>query len=259
MSNRHEELYDLLLDYAKIDCEVEQLLVGWNWTLCRAGSVGMAATRQRTETGDGIPLKGRSMAELALWLRKWDHHQASIGLAAVNCAINREADMVYREGGLFKGRQALQHGFDWFRPHLAGEKVVVAGKAANYFKEGSVASLELPAAIPPHAPHLLSKADWVFLPAETVADKTLPRLLELSADARVVLYGAETPWLDEWRDFCVDYLIGSQIDDPDLLATLIAEGNGGQSLSEALSWRVIDLARTETAAQPHDRKALKLA
>jgi uncharacterized protein len=257
--NRHEELYDLLLDYAKIDCEVEQVLVGWNWSVCRAGSIGMATTRPRSEPGDGIPLKGRSMAELALWLRKWDHHHASIGLAAVNCAINREADMVYREGGLFKGRNALQNGFDWFRPHLAGQRVVVAGKAASYFKEGAITSLELPAAIPPHAPHLLRKADWVFLPAETVADKTLPRLLELSEDATVVLYGAETPWLDEWREFGVDYLIGSQIDNADLLATLIAEGNGGQCLSEALSWRVIDLARMESAVQPHGRKALKLA
>jgi uncharacterized protein (DUF4213/DUF364 family) len=257
--NRHEELYDLLLDYAKLDTEVEQILVGWNWTLCRAGSVGMAVTRPQSELGEGLPLKGRPLAELALWLRKWDHHQASIGLAAVNCAINREADMVYREGGLFKGRLALQAGFDWFRPLLKGKRVVVAGKGAGYFKVGSVTPLELPAAIPPHAPHLLRKAEWVFLPAETVADKTLPRLLELSEDATVVLYGAETPWLDEWREFGVDYLIGSQIDDADLLATLIAEGNGAQSLSEALSWRVIDLSRAQTAVQQQSRKSLKLA
>lgn len=256
--NRHEELYDLLLDYAKLETEVEQLLVGWNWTLCRAGSVGMAGTRPQNEPGEGLPLKGRSLAELALWLRKWDHHQASIGLAAVNCAINREADMVYREGGLFKGRQALQAGFDWFRPLLKGKRVVVAGKGAGYFKEGSVASLELPAAIPPHAPHLLRKAEWVFLPAETVADKTLPRLLELAEEATVVLYGAETPWLDEWREFGVDYLIGSQIDDGDLLTTLIAEGNGAQSLSEALSWRVIDLSRSQSATQSQSRKTLKV-
>jgi len=257
--NRHEELYDLLLDYANLQTEVEQLFVGVNWTLCRAGSVGMAHTRPAAEPGEGLPLKGRSLAELALWLRKWDHRQASIGLAAVNAAINREADMVYREGGLFKGRQALQAGFEWFRPLLKGQRVVVVGSGARFFPEGSVASLELPAAIPPHAPHLLRKAEWVFLPAETVADKTLPRLLELSADARVVLYGAETPWLDEWHDFGVDYLIGSQVDDTALLSTLIAEGNDGQSLSEALSWRVIDLTRTEAITQTHSRKALKLA
>ncbi len=257
--NRHEELYDLLLDYAKLETEVEQILVGWNWTLCRAGSVGMAQTRQKSDAGEALPLKGRSLSELALWLRKWDHHQASIGLAAVNCAINREADMVYREGGLFKGRQAEQAGFDWFRPLLKGKRVVVAGRAAEYFAEASAAKLELPAAIPPHAPHLLRKAEWVFLPAETVADKTLPRLLELSEEATVVLYGAETPWLDEWRDFGVDYLIGTQVDDADMLTTLIAEGNGALSLSEALSWRVIDLARTETITQPQSRKALKLA
>ena len=257
--NRHEELYDLLLDYAKLDCEVEQLIVGWNWTVCRAGSVGMSTTRPRSEPGDGLPLKGRPLAELALWLRKWDHHQASIGLAAVNTAINREADMVYREGALFKGPKALQGSIEWFRPHTSGQKVVVAGRAAEYFKKGSITPLELPAAIPPHAPHLLRKADWVFLPAETVADKTLPRLLELSVDAQVVLYGAETPWLDEWRDFGVDYLIGTQIDEAELLTTLIAEGNGGQSLSEAISWRVIDLAQVETAVQPHGKKGLKLA
>ena len=146
------------------------------------------------------------------------------------------------EGALFKGRAALQSSFDWFIPHLTEQQVVVAGHAATYFSRAGVSNvtrIEIPGAISPEAEILLPKADWVFLPADTIRDKTLPRLLELSTNATCVLYGTELPWLDEWNEFGVDYLIGSQIDDPLLLNTLIAEGGARDDLATALSYRVI--------------------
>lgn len=242
---RHEELYDLLFDYANLRTEVEQVLVGLNWTVCRAGAIGMAHTclpQNESMPERSQPLQGRSVAELSQWLRKWDPCQAAIGLAAVNAAINREADMVYMEGALFKGRAALQSSFDWFAPQLADKRIVVAGYAANYLSRTGVTAatvIDLPGAIPPEAELLLPKAEWLFLPADTIRDKTLPRLLELAPEATCVLYGPEAPWLDEWGDFGIDYLIGSQIDDTFLLNTLIAEGAGREDLAAALSYRVI--------------------
>jgi uncharacterized protein (DUF4213/DUF364 family) len=242
---RHEELYDLLFDYANLRTEVEQVLVGLNWTLCRAGAIGMARTclpGKGSAPDNGSPLQGRSVAELSQWLRKWDPCQAAIGLAAVNAAINREADMVYMEGALFKGRGAIQNSFDWFASQLSEQRVVVAGDAAAYLVRAGVTgvtAIDLPGAIPPEAELLLPQAEWLFLPADTIRDKTLPRLLELAPNATCVLYGTDAPWLDEWGEFGIDYLIGSQIDDSYLLNTLISEGAGREDLASALSYRVI--------------------
>jgi len=240
-----EELYDLLFDYANLHTEVEQVLVGLDWTLCRAGALGLARTNGQGEgriQGRGSPLQGRTVAELSLWLRKWDPRQAAIGMAAVNAAINREADMVYMEGAMFKGRQAVQGSLEWFLPLLANQRVVAAGEAADFLCRAGVSDIQpirLPAAIPPDAEALLPAADWVFLPARTITDKTLPRLLELSSHAKCVLYGTEVPWLEEWGEFGIDYLVGSQIDDAGSLYTLIGEGASQSDLAQALSYRII--------------------
>ena len=69
---RHEELYDLLFDYANLRTEVEQVLVGINWTVCRAGAIGMAKTclpARGNPSDRTMPLQGRSVAELSQWLQ----------------------------------------------------------------------------------------------------------------------------------------------------------------------------------------------
>jgi uncharacterized protein (DUF4213/DUF364 family) len=244
---RRDTLYELLLDYANLHIEVEQVLVGLNWTLCNAGGVGLAATpgggRWRHELD--IPLAGRPLAELSLWLRNWDRQQAAIGLAAVNAAVNSEADMVYHEGALFQGRQALDTALEWFRPKLQGHKVALLG-ANNPFGRFQ-AHLELShlpsrdGALHPACEVMLGKAEWLFIDGQHVADKTLPRALELASNAQVVLYGPQVPWLEEWRDFGIDYLLGSQLEHPSSLYRIIAEGGGLHNLQQGISYRVCDL------------------
>ncbi len=242
-----DELYDLLLDYANLQIEVERVLLGLHWTVCEAGSIGIGET---TGKGEGwresqAPLAGRSLAELSLWVRKWDRQQASIGLAAINVAINREADMVYHEGGLFRGRQALSNAMEWFVPRLAGQHVAVVAAENPFARMKEAPELTfLPGregALDPATEVMLSKMDWVFVSGQSVADKTLPRILELATEARVVLYGPQVPWLEEWRDFGVDFVVGSQIDKHALLYDTIAEGGTLESLPQAVSYRVCDL------------------
>jgi len=256
-----DAIYELLLDYANLQIEVERVLVGLNWTLCQAGSIGIAET-----TGAGqwrcephAPLVGRSLAELSLWLRKWDRQQASIGLAAVNASINSEADMVYLEGALFRGGQALANALEWFVPRLRGHKVAVIGTENPFSKQHDKLDLTyLPnsaGALHPAAEVMLGKAEWIFIDGQSVADKTLPRVLELASDAQVVLYGPQVPWLEEWHGFGVDFLVGSQIDHSAALYDTIAEGGDIDTLPQAVSYRVCDLAalragRLTTAQAP---------
>ena len=236
----------MLLDYADLNIPVEHLQVGIHWTLCQAGSLGVAAT-SGCGSGSAVhhPLAGRSLAELSRWLRHWDHWQAGIGLAAMNAAINREADMVYAEGALFKGPRAAQACFDWFLPIVQGQRCVVIGDKSPFSWPLSTDMYHLlpvyQGALPAKAEYLLPRADWVFIPAQTIADKTLPRILELAADARCVLYGPETPWLDEWQVFGIDYLVGIQVDDAPLLRQHVAEAGDIAQLGQAISYRLVSL------------------
>lgn len=247
-----EALYEMLLDYADLIIPVEHLQVGIHWTLCQAGSLGVAATFVG-HSGSAVqhPLAGRSLAELSRWLRHWDHRQAGIGLAAVNAAINREADMVYAEGALFKGPRAAQACFDWFLPLVQGQRCVVLGDKSPFSWPLSTDTCHLlpvyQGALPAEAEYLLPRADWVFIPAQTIADKTLPRILELAGDARCVLYGPETPWLDEWQDFGIDYLMGIQIDDAPLLRQQVAEAGDIAQLGQAISYRLVSLNREQSS------------
>lgn len=254
-----DELYDLLLDYANLQIEVERVLLGLHWTVCEAGSIGIAATAGGGEWRREIqaPLAGRSLAELSLWVRKWDRQQAAIGLAAINAAINSEADMVYHEGALFRGSRALANAMQWFLPRLQGHKVAVIAPDNPFERVQERPDLTLlpsAGALHPAAEVILHNTEWVFVSGQVVADKTLPRVLELAADARVVLYGPQVPWLEEWRHFGVDFLVGSQLDDCAALYTTIAEGGTIDALPQAVSYRVCDLgsgaAFTDRATKP---------
>lgn len=242
-----DAIYELLLDYANLEVEVERVLVGVNWTLCQAGDYGIAATIAGPGGGSEFdsPLAGRTLAELSLWLRKWDRQQASIGLAAVNAAVNGEADMVYHEGALFRGRFALRNALEWFVPSLCGRKVAVIGTNNPFVHCHELTEVtHLPnrdGGLHPATETVLERADWLFVDGQAVADKTLPRVLELTPKARTVLYGPQIPWLEEWRDFGIDYLLGSQIDHHDHLYSTIAEGGELRTLYQAISYRVCDL------------------
>ncbi len=255
--NARDAIYDLLLDYANLQIDVERILVGVNWTLCHAGDYGIAAT-----TGRGgqyrlnKPLAGRNLAELSLWLRKWDRQQASIGLAAVNAAINREADMVYHEGALFRGQYALSNALEWFVPQLREQKVTVLSPDNPFSNTSELVDLtHLPnreGALHPAAEIVLPKTDWLFIDGQSVADKTLPRALELAESSRIVLFGPQVPWLEEWSDFGVDYLLGSQIEQQQTLYETIAEGGELHSLQQAVSYRVCDLHTNQSLARLAD-------
>lgn len=244
----HHELYDMLLDYADLGVEVENIIVGLNWTLCRAGSVGLAPTV--AHAGDAPSwhggVRGTMLGELAGWLTDWDRLKSTVGLAAVNAALNREADIVTANGTIFKGNAAMQHSIDWFVPLLQGKRVALLGPrfdALQYRQD--VFQLEhfyrKDGALHPAWDTVLEECDWIFVNARAIADKSLPHILERVGDAHVVLYGAGVPWLEEWRQFGVDYLLGCEVDLPDSLQVAVSEGQDVEQQAEAIHLRLIKL------------------
>lgn len=257
-----DPIYEMLLDYADLHIPVEHLQVGIHSILCQAGSLGVAATALGNSGSlRQQPLAGRSLSELSRWLRHWDRLQAAIGLAAVNAAINREADMVYAEGAVFKGPRAAQACFDWFLPLVQGKHCVVIGDKSPFSWPLSADMCRfLPVhhgALSAEAEFLLPRADWVFIPAQSIADKTLPRILELAGDAQCVMYGAETPWLDEWHAFGIDYLVGMQVDDAPLLRLHVAEGADIAQACPAIAYRLVSLGARQVSSGTNYSAAAK--
>lgn len=252
-------VYELLLDRAAGPPAVaEDVVMGLVWTLCRgprgSGLAMTPAAAPRTLPWPGT-LAGRPLPELAGWLRDWDPHAASVGLAAVNAQVNtadnpllagaRPLDSPLDKGG--PGNLAV---FAHFLPQLAGRRVVVIGRYPGLdalARELDLVVLERqpgPGDLPdPACEYLLPAADWVFLSASSLANKTFPRLAELAHGATTVLMGPGTPWLAELADFGIDYLAGVGSGDPDLLRRTVAEGGGTRLFEGGVHYRLAPLRR----------------
>ncbi|MEQ1531097.1 MAG: DUF364 domain-containing protein [Methylococcales bacterium] len=246
-----KHLYELLLDYCSSAAVVEQLMIGLVWTLCRSSdhATGLAmspgiATRTLAWSGS---LTGKPIIDLAAWILEWNPYQATVAMAAINSCINSrplpESVAV---------SQCAEHGnlavFEHFLPQLQDQKVVVIGHypgIERYQTHMQLTVLEKQ----PHAEDLpdsaceflLPNADWVFLTASSIPNKTFPRLAELSAAAKTVLMGPTVPWLPQLHEFGIDYLAGVEITDAEALYHTAAQGGGVRIFSHGLRYRIAEL------------------
>jgi len=244
-------LYDWLLASAAGAEPVERLQLGLNWTLAEVGErLGFAfSPRQvpRTLSWAGT-LAGRPGAELRPWLLSWNAAEAAVGLAVLNASLNG-AGSCLRDAQPLRGEvPGHLRVFAHFRPQLAGQRVVVIGHYPGLERlwhdfpyqclERNPQDGDLPDSA---AEFLLPQADWVFVTASSLANKTLPRLLELSRQARVVLMGPSLPWLEGWRQFGVDYLAGVRVLDAPAARQVVAEGGGTRLFAGPVEYALLAL------------------
>jgi uncharacterized protein (DUF4213/DUF364 family) len=243
--NDPKRVYELLLDHAKSGALIESVNIGLVWTVCKAGQCGLAMSPQvptRVLPWSGS-LVGKSLRELCGWINEWEAYQATVGMAAINAAINTR---VLPAGiPLTAGNLAV---FEHFLPQLIGKKVVVIGRYPHIERYADKVDLQIierqsglgdyPDAA---CEFLLPQADWVFLTATSLINKTFPRLAELAQHATTVLMGPTTPWLPQLADFGIDYLAGVEIFDTEKLQQTIAEGGGVRIFETSVRYRVLDL------------------
>jgi len=252
------DVYELLLDLtggpANDHAIVEDVLIGNVWTMCYTGTgaLGLAmspAAGPRTLPWSGT-LAGRTSSELAPWVRSWNMFEAAVGMAVINSRINArlDTDIIDSAIELQPMGPANLAVIEHFLPQLRAKKVVVIGRypgLERYTIGLDVTVLERqPGAsdVPdPACEYLLPEADWVFLTASSLCNKTFPRLAELSRDATLVLMGPTTPWVAELRDFGVDYLAGVIVNNETKLYQTIAEGGGMRIFGDAVRYHVAAL------------------
>lgn len=245
-----QRVYELLLDHCTGKQPVENLLIGLVWTLCQSGDVtGLAmspqiATRTLPWSGD---LVGKPLNELAAGILAWEPYQATVAMAAINCCINSQplAQSIALDNISANSNLAV---FEHFLPQIQGKKVVVVGRYPGLERYQNLLQLtvleqqpnnnDLPAAA---CEYVLTDADWVFLTASSLPNKTFPRLAELATHATTVLLGPTTPWLPELQMFGIDFLAGIEVCDAKQLYQIAAQGGGIKLFQHALRYRIARL------------------
>jgi len=247
--NASWELYDWLLARAVSSVPVRRVLLGLQWSVAESEALGLCFSpvdAPRTLSWPGT-LASKPATELCAWLRSFDSAESCVGLASLNSLVN-VADNTCASRAQPLDVQAPPHlrVFAHFAAELAGAKVVVVGRYPGldqYFAHVEYTCIErrpFPNTMPDVAcEYVLPDADFVFVTASAIANKTLPRLLELSQRARVVLMGPSLPWLAEWADFGVDYLAGVVVRDAEAVWQIAAEGGGTRLFDKAVEYRLL--------------------
>ncbi len=248
------EIYDLIQDQLASDAVIEELLIGLTWTLCRSQGIGLAMsptipTRTLPWSGNMV---GQKASKLVPWLRSWDPYEATVGMAAANSVINHDSALIANAVALRPSGAPNLAVFEHFLPRLYGKRVVVIGHypgIETFARDAEWTVLERnphQGDLPDQASeYLLREADWVFLTASSITNKTFPRLAELSRDANLVLMGPTVPWLPELSEFGVDYLAGARVHDVDALCRTVAEGGGTRIFETSVNYHVVDLGSRE--------------
>jgi hypothetical protein len=244
-------VYELLLDHARSEATVSAFYLGLVWSLCKTqqpegAGFGLAMSPQiaiRTLTFPGT-LVGKTLAELATWITEWDFYRATVGMAAINCAINCHPFATATP--LAAGNLAV---FEHFLPQLQGKKVVIIGRYPGIERYANQVQLSILERQPqandypdPAAEFLLPQADWVFISGSTFANKTFPRLAQLAQHASTVLMGPSVPWLSELAEFGINYLAGVAVADGLLLEQTVAQGGGVRIFEHAVRYHLAKLS-----------------
>ena len=232
------EIYDALIEGIPDDFTTDELICGKLHSYVRSGNgIGIAGSRPY-ETRMPMFTKnllGAPLREVATCVKSWNLIEASIGAAAINAYYNNP--QVARKNGVeFSDTKRIEDRmFDPFimsQNEVKDKKVAVVGHfrhLESLFEpicDLSIIQWEPQDGDYPlsSCEYLLPECDYVYLTYNSVVDKTLPRLLELSKNAKqITMVGPGTPLAPVLFDYGIGDLSGFMIKD-DLRALRIITG-----------------------------------
>jgi len=231
------EIYDALIHGIPEDYITDEIICGTIHSYVRSGEgVGIASfrpyeTRMPMFTKNLI---GLSLREVATCIKSWNFVEASIGAAAINAYYNNP--VVARENRVdFSAAMRVEdRKFDPFimsQNEVKGKKVAVVGHFPHLESllepicdfaiiEWDPEEGDYPY---PACEYLLPECDYVYLTCTSLVDKTLPRLLELSKNAkRITMVGPGTPLAPVLFDYGLGDLSGFIVKDTSRMARIVA-------------------------------------
>ena len=234
--------------------EVDKVLVGFNWTLVRAGDLcGIARSPGRDTEGartvrpqEGFA--GKSLSEIAAYLCSVDPLSRSIGLAAVNAYWNRSdppdrvKPYIRRSGGLGGIEPpgdgvVIIGGFRGAQKRLAKARIVEREP-----KPGDIPAEE--------APQAYRQANILAITAQTLMNASLEPILHASRCVpHRMLVGPSSPACPIVFDHGIDETSGAVIVDPDAAEKFIIETGTMIMLDHIARSRCLRRDREESGAQ----------
>ena len=265
MATNPWEIYDLLIERAhavlnesdKPEPKIRQVIIGLTWTLCLNDADGIGLCMSPGQYTRTLPwsgtLVGRPLKEMFSWVKSWNPFEAAVGLAAINSVINPNALGVTAQAVPIHGSGAQNLAvFDFFLPRLKNKKVAVVGRYPGLEQYESTVNLTVLERAPqgydypdPACEYILRDMDWVFLTANSIANKTFTRLAELCRDSVTVLMGPSMPWMEDWLEYGIDFLAGVQVSHVQALLATVAEGGGVNIFEYGVQYQVLDLSQNE--------------
>jgi uncharacterized protein (DUF4213/DUF364 family) len=235
------EVYDRLIETVPADLTVSECMIGMHWTLIRSKALGMALTPfgaprmygpkgASVAAGIGDRIAGMSVGTLAQYLKSWNPYEASLGLAAINSALN-SPEQVEKLYGRSLSSQGQVSAFVYYAELVRGKKVAVVGRFPDLETLTEVCQLTVlerapgPNDLPdPACEYVLPEQDYVFITATALTNKTFPRLLQLSYNAFVFLVGPSTPFAPFLFDHGIHTLAGTVVLEPESVWQAAQEG-----------------------------------
>lgn len=232
-------LYDELIDAVPSGPRVRRAEVHGSWALVETddGAVGVTSqyggeSRPCEHDGD---LVGMPLRDAAALIRSWNLVEAAIGGAAL-CAWTNAPERAASVGLDDPGLAGPGAAFGCRVDGLTGKRVAVVGHFRGIEEAlGGVCELSVLERAPRDgdypdtaAEYLLPESDVVLMTAATLANKTMPRLLELSSGARTVVLGPSTPLSPVLLARGVDCLSGTVMEDAVGIIAGLARGGKGK-------------------------------
>lgn len=257
-------IYDDLLTGIPEGVEVVSYQSGFTWTRVRSSenSLGMAMTiplTTRDSLSRGESLVGMPLKEAGALVKSWNFVEAAIGLAAINSWYN-QPQRAEKCGFIHPCvSDQVREAFDVYFSECQGKKVAVIGHfpfiEQRLRGHCQLSVLERSPSMGDYpdtsCEYILPEQGYVFITACTLVNKTLPRLLELSAGAKVVLVGPSTPLAPVLFDWGIFGLSGFVSATPDALEAVLC-GTDMMQLFQA--GRMVDQINPARHASPGGRK-----
>ena len=251
-------IYDALIDEAlgiAVSPEhLRQVTLGINWSMASFSDFGQPglcfspAGVARTLPWAGT-LADQSFNELVRWIKSWNGAESVVAATLINAVINSHSALLSNATQLDYPVPGHLQVFEHFRPQLTDKHVVVVGHYPGLEKLQNTRSWQcvdmspregdLPAAA---SPYVMENADWVFITASSIANKTLPQLLRWSAHATVVLMGPSLPWSSLWADYSIDYLAGVYVESKEDAFEVVTQAGGTQLFNGPCHYRCLSIS-----------------
>ncbi|MBY6263369.1 DUF2478 domain-containing protein [Azospirillum sp. 412522] len=205
-----------------VDDEVRRVVTGEKWVLVETASgLGVAARQAPARENAPAQWAGRGLQDLAaMAAQSWDPLEIAVGVAALNAHYNRP-DVTGSVGNgldLFasvEGRVVVVGGFPQIARRLPRAQVIDMNPQAEEYPEAA-------------CDWLLPGAEAVAVTASAFANRTLPRLLRVSAGAAVAMIGPGTPLTPRLFDYGIQSLAGFVAIDREAVVRTIAGGGGSR-------------------------------